>query len=276
MSTSVPVGAAFLRFPRLPAEIRHQIWRLAILRDKDPIVGVFRKGCWRVTPLSPSDSLYMESRPDWNYHLDLHCDLLDGMSAFLPTAFVNREARALTMDWFERISLDYDRPIFERHFDLRCDVVYIPYLRFEDFREDQTRWMYRADISGQSAQASCSVRNVAIAPEMLENAAQRFFNSLHAFTKLKTVLVIVDEPPSLKLPDLVASTRRWTYDDLHAGSFVWDSALARFQLVDGRNTEYYEDFERIEEALKDLKPPSTYYPQLPELEFRPVLVRQIM
>ncbi|GAM89563.1 hypothetical protein ANO11243_076020 [Dothideomycetidae sp. 11243] len=262
----------FSPFPRLPPEIRCQIWITALHSyDDRPVLGIFREGCWKATAIHPSDPTYWANYPRSNYWLDMHCDLLDGLQRFLPTAFVNHEARVATLKSFKWQNVEYKQPLFAPSFNLHCDVVYIPTNRFEAFMEDQHSWT-QPNTRGMRVRFQL----LAVTPDLLLVRAQEFFRSLVAFSSLRTILVIIRDPPALNAPGSVASQRRWTYESFHEGVLSWDQRGERFELVNGDTTENSRHCRDIEEALRGVKQPNASWPQLARLEIRPVIVKQIM
>lgn len=96
------MAATFHPFPRLPFELRDQIWHDALPDDSGPTLYFYRgSGHWRPYRLPESDPGYRPGQDDMGLNFDT--DLMDEDNQFqVPLAFVNREARTAALKWVDK------------------------------------------------------------------------------------------------------------------------------------------------------------------------------
>jgi len=93
------MATTFHPFPRLPLELRDQIWQDALPGASGPALYFYeRRGYWRSRLLTESDHGYRPGEDDMA--LTFHPDSMDTHHQFeVPLAFVNREARRAVLRW---------------------------------------------------------------------------------------------------------------------------------------------------------------------------------
>ena len=133
------INSTFPLFPRLPPELRVQIWRNALPDIRGFALYFYRKGCWYPRHLLPSEEGYDHERNDQNLHFDFRYDFLDNIQFELPLVFINREARHIAAGWISnyRIEIrtceDKPSPIFVSSFDPIQDVLYVGLDKWNEF-----------------------------------------------------------------------------------------------------------------------------------------------
>ncbi|KAI0970096.1 hypothetical protein F4678DRAFT_480772 [Xylaria arbuscula] len=110
--TSKPCST-FHPFPKLPAELRNQIWSyvcddlLGALDDLKPALYAYQEGCWRGRWLLPGDKNYYtpgqeEYDYELNHMLNFHPDKLHKARVPVPLAIVSRVAHNIVVKWAQQ------------------------------------------------------------------------------------------------------------------------------------------------------------------------------
>ena len=121
----------FPLFPKLPFELRDQIWRESLPDKVTCSLCFYRDRCWTFERLTPSDKEYNHHIAEFVYDGQLRRKLLEEIELNLPHFFVNREARhnALTRmrahDLKRRVARAGQSLVLARPFRLRRDALYI-------------------------------------------------------------------------------------------------------------------------------------------------------
>ncbi|OJJ00831.1 hypothetical protein ASPVEDRAFT_93575, partial [Aspergillus versicolor CBS 583.65] len=119
--------AQFSLFPRLPPEVRHQIWLEALSKHSEPgeaPLFYFKKGCWRFRYLKPGEEGWEPG--DNNLYLGFEHERLDPLRYDHPLFHVNWEARSAGRLWARSRGVKEDAPLLmTRSFDIDRDTLYV-------------------------------------------------------------------------------------------------------------------------------------------------------
>lgn len=157
-------AGSFPHFPRLPPEVRLQIWQAALPVDLLPILHPYEEGHYRYfwTPRRNREHF------DWIWS----SDLLPNYIIQAPLLAVDSEARSTMLQWATRQRcklrprMSPTRPVYLRDFDVNYDAIYLPYgqvpaLGWEYWSRTMQPPLVLADSSGSSSLRKLAIPEVA-------------------------------------------------------------------------------------------------------------------
>ncbi|KAI1384250.1 uncharacterized protein F4822DRAFT_419162 [Hypoxylon trugodes] len=215
----------FPLFPKLPAELRDQIWREVLPQEVKPLLYIYKTGCWRPEPLHESDAGYdPESR--LNFHTVFRPDLVEGTWFELPLAFVSHEARHIALSWLRengftksRLTKDKQCLLFFYPFNQALDAIYVSqkqliYSILESFDF--------APYNGPSVPIESTLRHIAISEETFIDLGTDVSELLLFHSRLETFLILVKIPPDMKPADNSRDEQFWwEFESAYGWSFSW-------------------------------------------------------
>ena len=246
-----PVTAAnhslFHQFPRLPAELRIQIWRNA-LPDKDgPALYFYEKGCW-----------YARFVSERQLTLEFYGYFLDYVEVEVPMVFVNHEARAIALTWFreQQIKMWFREErkghhIFMRPFDVIDDFLYVSSDKFKDFCCERWDRLSQLELNYSPVGTERSLRRIAVSAEaLLQGDFEAVPMVLFRHSDLIALFVVVNwQVLDLQIDDSdMKVQRRWELDTALGMAFVWNHDHRRFDWENGDCIAEEALYKRIEEV----------------------------
>ncbi|GKZ26051.1 hypothetical protein AbraIFM66951_005079 [Aspergillus brasiliensis] len=213
-------------FPRLPAELRVQIWEETLPKFVRPLY-FYRNGRWTVGNAGSEN-------------LDIKFDHLSpNMEINVPIFSVNREAFRVTRSWM-MIHGIYNgttptkSTFFIRPFNPKVDTLYLSWSQFSDNSLGIACKIYTTSTSGNitinRTEPMClavSRDTVKIGPSSLEFLFQ------HPFCRATHKLVIVDNAEVLPNNNQELQHHWELNSALSTPAFVWNSARDRFEEGEG-------------------------------------------
>ncbi|OAA58284.1 hypothetical protein ISF_06823 [Cordyceps fumosorosea ARSEF 2679] len=205
----------FTLFPRLPTEIRLQIWRIALEPEPPgPVLFPFKSGCWQPRRLTPADPHFDPVRDELNLTLEFRHELLDEVFFHVPLYSVNQEARSVAWPYIasqnlrRRSSHDDDDDDascrFARRFDPSRDVLLLPRAEAERaLLSESLDRLFEPDLTGRDvdcpwpAVSRLAVTSTAAAPGAGAGdvvAAPDYGALVELCQDLRTVYLVLDPP----------------------------------------------------------------------------------
>lgn len=207
------VSKKFPLFPALPPEIRLQIWREA-LGEVAPALYKWKPGCFQPRSLVKDDCKGYQ--PESTLVLEFRHNMLGTRRFKAPVVSVNREAREVAFCWaLERGIIvqpaeqpsrhgqmrNYAPPILARYFEPACDVLYVPFERWDDFFAEHLLRPMEDDMADESYTDRCHIRAIAFPETLLqrdrEDCHTRLSDLFDAFSYVEVLYAIVDPQPKL-------------------------------------------------------------------------------
>ncbi|KAH7313596.1 hypothetical protein B0I35DRAFT_480273 [Stachybotrys elegans] len=239
----------FPQFPRLPLELRQQIWLDAIAAsyEESPVLFPYKKGCW--CPLG-QDPSYEE------LIIFEFCDnLLDPVQVDAALAWVNHEAREVAMRWAHQRGLKMrgqDKsdprsrksslpatPLLTRPYISSRDTLYVAAHQLDDFLREPYSRASAPDMRNTSYSATSHLRSLAIPEALFWRRGQDLGDVFDWHLSVASFLVIVE--PCLELqfgsPEATTTQPLWQLEDTDTddgsgkAKFVWNRERALFELV---------------------------------------------
>ncbi|CAF9906646.1 MAG: hypothetical protein GOMPHAMPRED_004831 [Gomphillus americanus] len=235
---------AFRLFPRLPTELRQQIWNAALPREIGQTLYCYKTGCWEPRQLTEVDEGF-EPTHETNLYLTFQEELLDPVLFEIPLLFVNREARIVAQQWLTRHGIDSYQSkddhsiVFACRFNTDRDSLYVDHDALSYFIVEPGEREFALDLTGKPLMFSpASVKHLALPvtvflPEMgyeLVYVLEEFYSHIQEIWMV--VWPLPDFQPLSSLKQNV--NRRWEVDPTRnetACQQVYNEAL------DGDNKE---------------------------------------
>ncbi|UPL00490.1 hypothetical protein LCI18_011424 [Fusarium solani-melongenae] len=254
-----PDSPSFTLFPKLPPELRTQIWQQAL-----PIIGPalcrYREGLWHRRFLRPGDEGHFPELEDY-IELEFRPDLVIQISVELPLILVNHEARSVTLEWARKngvkIPPGSDNHTCMRPFDPELDVIYIEISQMMDFFRAPHERMFEDDSVGRIISSSKRPKRLAIS-KMTFRDNYLIYDILFKYNYASHLFVIAGEQPDFE--------GLWEVDSSQGKSMFWNYRRLRFETRDG---EYITDkglYPTIEENERGLSEDLSHFT---DLEIRP-------
>lgn len=211
----------FTLFPRLPPELRDEIWHHALSEPRQPGICQWKPGCWIPKYLTAEDHDWSDDDPN-NIRLEFRYDKL-GTPVHIPIVDVNQEARRVALSWARDNNIrnrykngKYD---FRRRMDNDRDTVYFP-----------SNMIDAADIEALSrgAQPDLIEKNHTVATYITSLAIPARFLRTSDWTpdtwewheNLEKIYVIVGKQPDRK--------GQWEIDMTRGTSLFWTRETGKF------------------------------------------------
>ncbi|KAF2150989.1 hypothetical protein K461DRAFT_164722 [Myriangium duriaei CBS 260.36] len=193
------MSSEFHYFPRLPVEIRLQIWREACTTSHEPILFPYEP------PLKP---LFSGRRSAEGSVTKLK------IPSAVPTLHVNREARKETLDWIE--SQDCSHHSWSagrlwRHFDPDHDVVYL----------GDKFWITFLQRTGRVCPIPDDISRIAMDERRFHYGAVEAF--VVGLSVVRELYIICDAPEKGGSPE------NWEIGPSYGGAFVYHDATRKFE-----------------------------------------------
>ena len=169
----------FTLFPLLPAELRDQIFIMALEDEIPPAFFHYKKGCWhsRLLPrLYEDDEGYDPTDLDpLHGELSHHHDLFDVVQVFVPLIFVNRAARDIAMSWIRNSlharGIEVCEGILTTSFIPTRDVLYVGFSEWDNFTSEPHEFENRSWEEGLEPMVTfgeANVHRLAVPSKLLE------------------------------------------------------------------------------------------------------------
>lgn len=159
---------AFRLFPRLPTELRQQIWNAALPREIGQTLYCYKTGCWEPRQLTEVDEGF-EPTHETNLYLTFQEELLDPVLFEIPLLFVNREARIVAQQWLTRHGIDSYQSkddhsiVFACRFNTDRDSLYVDHDALSYFIVEPGEREFALDLTGKPLMFSpASVKHLAL------------------------------------------------------------------------------------------------------------------
>lgn len=256
-SSDLAVSAAgtqtFHPFPRLPPELRLQIWRDALPEKDSPAFTPYQSSGWTPIPASENanaNNLIME----WEYHYES----LDQIRVKIPLADVNHEARDVAIEWARKQGIkvvfhDYRQClVFLRTFDPMHDVIWISGGAFELFTNEC--WgVHTPDSSPANVSVPLKIGQFALSESVVmdRQSLNSLYNTICGFSGDVVMYIIAGENPdsTAMFVDHTKVQPRWELCGTREGeAFVWDRNNKRFDAKGGPRILQYDSYLRVLEA----------------------------
>ena len=232
----------FSLFPRLPLELRNQIWQHAMPKQRGPVLQFYRKGCWCPRRLTQSDEGYDPEHEDRNMNLEFRHNLLEDAWYDVPLLFVCRESRGIALAWVHEQGLTMCRrkdggrdPVCVRPFDPLRDALYVASDKWDDFVHEVDDRTSEPDLYEQLVDVRSEVECIAIPQVLLEREKETLCEIFQNFGSVRVVFIVVgQEPKSASTNSGMKLQRRWELEGgQDAAALCWNPDKREFDLVDG-------------------------------------------
>ncbi|EEU45677.1 uncharacterized protein NECHADRAFT_80806 [Fusarium vanettenii 77-13-4] len=252
------MSPSFTLFPKLPPELRIQIWEHAL-----PVIGPalcrHREGLWHPREIQPGDKDYsqhlpnvcVDFRPEWMIQI-----LVD----HLPLILVNHEAHLVALKWARehgiRRSPQANDDTFVRPFNPQHDIIYVEVNQITDFDRACQNQCSKDNLTSDGGRIRLTERR----PERVAISEMAFRRDdvepriLSLINHAHDVFVIVGEQPDFE--------GLWEVDSSRGRSVIWNRKKMRFEMGEG---EFITDeglYKIIEENKKSLSEDLRYFVDL--------------
>ncbi|KAL7894916.1 hypothetical protein HDV63DRAFT_396539 [Trichoderma sp. SZMC 28014] len=277
---------AFRPFPRLPAELRQQIWRETLPDFEGITLHGYKKGCWDLRNPLPEEANAL-TRAD--KILDFRHELLNDIHIDLPIVFVNREARTTALSWAReqgiKMSFNTEKAchVFVLPFNPWQDAIFINSHNFEDFCTEPADRLAGLQFRGQSAYSNPEITRVALPHTALTSEISIFYDMIHWFPRLEIIFIIVDVEIGQDIPKRLSAAersrtkermkhQRWKTSQAEGHSYVWDSNDRKFVRNIGTLIGFRSMYREIEQYLLGGITKVFAKKHVERFEIRPVLI----
>lgn len=258
MSTSdLAVSAAgtqtFHPFPRLPPELRLQIWRDALPEKDSPAFTPYQSSGWTLVPASEA---MHANNPRHIVEWKFHPESLDKIRVKIPLANVNYEARHVAIEWAHKQGIEVlfhgyrECVVFLRPFDPMRDVIWISEDAFEIFTNDC--WGVHPSDGPQASHVShpCKVGQFALPESVVMDGDSLYslYSAIATFDGDVVMYIVAGEKPNptAMFVDHTKVQPRWELCDAQEGeAFVWDRNNKRFEAKGGPRILQYDSYQRV-------------------------------
>ncbi|OAR02222.1 hypothetical protein LLEC1_06560 [Akanthomyces lecanii] len=218
--------ALFTVFPRLPVEIRLQIWHLALV-PKPPgrVLFCFRKGCWLPKRLAATDPRFDPAHEDKNLVLEFRHEFLNQAEFTIPMIWVSREARSIAQPYVVSQKLhctDNVSGVCQRGYDPARDIVLAPTTGIlQSLLTESSERLFEPGSSMRGVDCSYpEIFRLAITREGLAwLAALDFCELWDPYLALEALYVMVSVPKDIQTRQ---AGRHWEIVSAHDTAYVWD------------------------------------------------------
>lgn len=203
MTAKADPAPVFHLFPRLPPELRLQIWRDALPAAVGPGLYSYKQGCWGPGALPQDHPEHDSAHPELNLTLEFRHDLLGRTGLDPALASASREAREVALRWAAAQGGPETRtsasgPLLVRAFDPGRDVLYVSLDDWDGFCSEPLYRPFEEDMVNRHYTVECSVSRVAVAEAFVRqrDCYRGFLQEMcEAYKSLTTLYVILDLQP---------------------------------------------------------------------------------
>ncbi|OAA79772.1 hypothetical protein LEL_03258 [Akanthomyces lecanii RCEF 1005] len=220
--------ALFTVFPRLPVEIRLQIWHLALVPEPPGLIlFCLKKGCWLPRRLSAADPHFDPAHDDMNLAVEFRHELLNKAEFSVSLAFVSHEARRVAWAYVASQNLRYTDSVsgvFQRGYDATRDVLFAPTTGIlHELLTESSKRLFEPDLLMRGVDCPCpEIFRLAITRDGLAwLAALHFCELWDPFLALETLYVMVNVPKDIQTR---RAGRRWEIVSAHDTAYMWDAS----------------------------------------------------
>lgn len=229
-------AAVFSLFPSLPAELRIQIWRDALPDKVEPALFFYKKGCWHPRYLTEADASYHPHDDELNLVFEFHHELLDDIQLVLPSFFVNREARGITLAWIrsQGIKIRFYKKrqclAFTRSFNPEYDTLYVPLEKWDEFFIEPFDRLEEPDLFDRTVDCpGPQITRIAVPQTVLQRKVNPLPDLFEWYSHLDTLFIIIDTPADLQPEDNdMGLQQRWELKSRQGAIFSWDHGRDAF------------------------------------------------
>ncbi|KAF4761372.1 hypothetical protein N7455_000907 [Penicillium solitum] len=259
LAVSTAGAQTFHPFPRLPPELRLQIWRDALPEKDSPAFTPYKSSGWIPNPASENmDANNSPPIVEWEYHHEF----LDQIRVKIPLANVNHEARHAAIEWarkqgIEVIFHDYrECVVFLRPFDPMRDVIWISADTFFLFT-DECWGIHTPDISPVNVSIPFKVGRFAVSERVImdRQCLKTLYNTISTFSGDVIMYIIAGEEPNstAMFVDHTKVQPRWELCGAHEGeALVWHRNYKRFDSNGGLRILQDGSYLRVLEASREI------------------------
>ncbi|PNP79947.1 hypothetical protein FNYG_06644 [Fusarium nygamai] len=211
----------FTLFPRLPPELRDQIWYHALSEPRQPGICQWQPGCWIPKYLTAEDHDWSEDDPN-NIRLEFRYDRL-GTLVRIPIADVNQEARRVALAWasdndIENVS-KYGKYKFRRRMDKDRDTIYFPTDIIDVTETEAVERAFEDDLLDRNHTVATYITSLAVSERLMRIAPETPY-TWDWHENLEKIYVIVGEQPNFD--------GQWEIDTTRGASFFWTRDTGKF------------------------------------------------
>lgn len=256
----------FHLFPKLPPEIRLQIWRDTLPDKLPPALHLYKRGCWGPRHLTSSDAGHESDIAGDNLVLELATEKL-GLACFdIFLTAVSCEARQVAITWAAKqgVEIQVCRQRGSPAINFKCpfqeerDVLYVPKDLYFHFRFEPMELPFLLEaFRHRNYSIRNNIRQVAVPGTVLYE--DRFSGFLHWLPYLEILYIIMGPQPDFGclLPGSDVPWRRELAEDLRgAKRLTWNSIARGWHLRNGDEAQAKGDGElnrRLLKAAEDLR-----------------------
>ena len=223
-------AAVFSLFPSLPKELRIQIWLDALPDKVGKALYFYKKGYWQPRYLTEADADYNRHNDKLNLVFGFHHELLDDLEFVLPSFFVNREARRITLSWIhgQGINIRFYKEkqclTFTRSFNPKYDALYVALEKWDEFFLEPFDRIEEPDLCNRAFEIlPPQITRIAVSQELLQRKLGRLAYLFEWYDNLDTLFIIIDTPPDLQPEDKDTGVQqRWELKSTQGATFSWD------------------------------------------------------
>ncbi|KAI1169997.1 hypothetical protein F4777DRAFT_570906 [Nemania sp. FL0916] len=191
------MSAAFPLFPRLPPELRDEIWHAALPHTVRPALIPYRVGWWQPRWLSPLEPGFDSENPENNIALEVCHNAVDQTRVPMALALANARARDIAIAWAQKpsspvsCSQEGGRLVFFHTFDPDRDIIYVPIHQWGRFVIEPHNRMYQTDLLGHVVDIRPGLARIAVSADLLRkvrNSVSELFDHYYSVRKLYIVM----------------------------------------------------------------------------------------
>ncbi|KAF5690179.1 hypothetical protein FDENT_4069 [Fusarium denticulatum] len=211
----------FTLFPRVPPELRDQIWYHALSEPRQPAIIRWQPGCWIPKHLTAEDHDWSEYDPN-NIRLEFRYDRL-GTRVRIPISHVNQEARRVALAWasdnnIENISRNGIYK-FRRRMDKDKDTNYFPTDIIHVAETDAVERGFEDDLLDRNHTVATYITSLAVSERFMRIAPGTPY-TWDWHENLEKIYVIIGEQHDFD--------GQWEIDTTRGASLFWTRDTGKF------------------------------------------------
>ncbi|KAF5647659.1 uncharacterized protein FTJAE_1716 [Fusarium tjaetaba] len=212
----------FTLFPRLPPEIRDQIWYHTLPEPRQgPGIFQWEPGCWDLKNLTPEDYDWSKDDPN-NIRLEFRYDKL-GTPVHIPIMDVNQEARRVALAWARdnniRNRYRNGKYEFSRRMDNNTDTIYFPNNMIDAAEIEAADRGAEPDMIDRNHTVATYITSLAVPARFIQTADEALY-TWEWHENLEKIYVIVGEQPD--------GMGQWEIDTTTGASILWTRDTGKF------------------------------------------------